>query len=84
MADGQDTEAIHIVGDVEHTTDHGISRSTVLQTATTHLDPTRTQSQVFSLILHGDGCYRTILHPTVVLHGVAQYHDGHRGILQEL
>ena len=75
-AQGEHTQRIHVVGDIKDAADDGISRSAVGQSATAHLNPTGAVAELLSLVLHGDGSDGAILHPTVVLHGVAQYHDG--------
>jgi hypothetical protein len=84
MAYGKDTETTEIVWNVEHPADHRVSRSAVVESSSTHLDPTGAQAQILSLILHGDSGDSTILNPTVVLHGITQHDDSHWGILEEL
>ena len=84
MTQCQDAKTVEVVGDAQHTTNHLVGSCTIRQTTSTHLNPARTQSQLLSLILHRDGCDRTILHPAVVLHRIAQHGNSHRGIFQEL
>ena len=84
MADGEDAEAVEVIGDAEYTTDNIVGRGAIVETATAHLYPTRTQAKLFGLILHGNGGYRGIFYPTVVLHGIAQYGYSYRGALKEL
>ena len=84
VAYGEDAEAVEVVGDAEDTTDDIIGGGAIVETATTHLNPARTQTKLLGLILHGDGCDRTILDPTVILHRIAQNGNSHRGALKEL
>lgn len=37
------------------------------KTTVAHLHPTGSETKFLCLILHGDGCYRTVFYPTVVL-----------------
>ena len=84
MADGEDAEAVEIIGDAENTTDNIVGRGAIVETATAHLYPTRTQAKLFGLILHGNGGNRGVFYPTVVLHGIAQYGYSYRGALKKL
>ena len=80
----KDTETIQVIGNVEHSTNHGICRCPVIKSTTTHLNPTGAQSQFFCLILHGDGGNRSILYPTVILHGITQHDNRHWGPFKKL
>ena len=84
MTNGDDTQTVQVVGDIEDAADDGISWCAVVETTSAHLNPTGAQAQLFCLVLHGDGGNGTVLHPTVVLHGIAQHNDGHGGTLKEL
>ena len=80
VAQGQDAETVHIIGDGEYTADYLVGCGAVGKAATTHLYPARTQTKLFGLILHGDGGDGAILYPTVVLHGITQHGDSHWGV----
>ena len=84
MTNGKDAETRHILRNVKHTLNDGISAGAVRQSATTHLYPARAKPQGLSLILHRDGSNSAVFHPTVVLHGVAQHDDSQWRSLQEL
>ena len=84
VAHGEDAQAGEILGDVEDATDDGVGRGAVVEPAAPHLDPAGAQAQVLCLVLHGDGSDGAVLHPAVVLQGIAQYGNGYGGILEEL
>ena len=84
MTEGEDAQTVQVLRNIQDTTDHRIGTRTVTQSAAPHLCPARAQAQILSLVLHGDGGNTRILHPAVVLHRIAQYHNSQRSALDEL
>jgi hypothetical protein len=76
VTESQDTEHGEVLGDVKNTTNHSVGTRTVRESAASHLHPAGTESQVSSLVLHGDGSDRAVFYPAVVGYRVAQYDNG--------